>query len=729
MGGPGDDEMDLAQEIFFCLSSQPHKVISIVALDAELRVRSAEWDPEAFDGLDVRPGMRLQDLLHPDDREAAVAHLRKVISTGRSAVSTKDRTWRLLPADGDANTPVQVKLTAMWSPLGVVLSVIDYREEAAQELRRRLMEEAAIRIGSSLDVMLTAQQLADVMVPLFCDIAVINLAVEIDDGLEPPLRTGGGDLRLRKAALAPSGYPWPRGYLLPGDRIPEFGPAAVIQTFQAGEPFWLTGRHEITSVVADDPDMVQKLVPVPADHGEQLTVLLIPLVTGALGDGEQGLVLGSAELWWRGRRDVTDDDINVAQGICRRATVSVDNARRHTREIDMVQRLHRSMLPGRVATNVVETADRYVPAAGGASGDWWDVVPLSSRRVALICGDVVGHGVDAAAMMGRLRTAARTLAVLDLPPDELLTHLDDLVIALAAEHPQEGAEGPVGSTCCVVVWDPVRCHLAAATAGHPAPLLVRTDGSAEVLPLEPGPTLGVGWLPFAVTEIEAIDPGSTLLLYSDGLIHDRSRPDIGVGLEALREQVSGLTPADDLDHLADRLMRAASGAEDDATLLAARLRDIGPGCTVAWELSADEAEVSAARRNASDCLAGWGAGEDLIQAARLVVSELVTNAIRYGDGCPVGLRLIHDGTDGSVIFEVSDGANTAPSLKHARVRDENGRGLMIVSQLSGGKWGTRYYHRGKVIWTRIAWEPPPVPEMPMELDLGDLGDLADSGTG
>jgi PAS domain S-box-containing protein len=360
--------------------------------------------------------------------------------------------------------------------------------------------------------------------------------------------------------------------------------------------------------------------------------------------------------------------------------------------------LQRSLLPHhRPAQLAVETATRYLPAdpQAGVGGDWFDVIPLSGARVALVVGDVVGHGIHASATMGRLRTAVRTLADVDLPPDELLTQLDDLIL----EEIEEGIEsvGEVGATCLYVVYDPVSRHCTLASAGHLAPAVVTPDGSVDVVPVAPGPPLGVGGLPFEATELE-LSEGSLLVLYTDGLVEARDR-DIDSGLRTLLRVLA--EPAPSLEMTCDSVLKELMPGrpDDDVALLVARTHALGPSHVASWDLPADPAFVADARRHAADQLLTWGL-QEAAATTELIVSELVTNAIRHASG-PIQLRLIRNA---ALICEVSDASSTSPHPRRARDLDEGGRGLFLVGQLTE-RWGTRHTLTGKTIW---AEQPRPL---------------------
>jgi serine phosphatase RsbU (regulator of sigma subunit)/anti-sigma regulatory factor (Ser/Thr protein kinase) len=416
----------------------------------------------------------------------------------------------------------------------------------------------------------------------------------------------------------------------------------------------------------------------------------------------RGTTLGVAVLTRLRRRDpFTADDVLLAEEVTARAAVCIDNARRFSREREAALTLQRSLLPRTLPrTAALEAASRYRPAArAGVGGDWFDVIPLSGMRVAMVVGDVVGHGVSASATMGRLRTAVRTLADIDLAPDELLTHLDDLVVRLSAESGGDGSPGEVGASCLYAVYDPVSRRCTLARAGHPPPLMLVPGGSPRQVKLPAGPPLGVGGLPFESAELE-LPEGTVLALYTDGLVEHRDR-DLDTSGRQLRDVLA--TYSGSLDETCDRVLRALlppGGAADDVALLLARTQGLPAGQVATWDVPADPALVAPLRKQVVERLDEWDLS-DAVFTAELVVSELVTNAIRYGSR-PISLRLIHDAT--TLICEVSDSSHTAPHLRRARTFDEGGRGLLLVAQLTR-RWGTRHTADGKTIWAELALLP------------------------
>jgi serine phosphatase RsbU (regulator of sigma subunit) len=404
--------------------------------------------------------------------------------------------------------------------------------------------------------------------------------------------------------------------------------------------------------------------------------------------------------------DYAYDDAVFAEEVVSRAAVCIDNARRFARERSTALALQRSLLPGGLLRGqaAVEVAHRYLPSrsVAGIGGDWFDVIPLSGSRVGLVVGDVVGHGIRSSATMGRLRAAVRTLADVDLPPDELLTHLDDLVTHLAADV-TDGTDDEVaelGATCLYAVYDPVSRHLALATAGHPPPAVVLPGGGAELIPMTAGPPLGVGALPFEAAELE-LPEGAVVAFYTDGLVENRER-DVDRGIEEMCRTLSA--PADSLETLSDNVLKAVMPEQpsDDVALLLVRTRALGADRVATWDVPPDPAEVAHFRQAATEQLTAWGLDEAAF-VTELVVSELVTNAIRYGEP-PIQLRLIRDR---ALICEVFDGSSTSPHLRRAHAYDEGGRGLLLVAQLTQ-RWGSRQTGSGKTIWCE-----QPLPEDPL----------------
>ena len=579
---------------------------------------------------------------------------------------------------------------------GVGTAAFDSSEQHAARQRLALLNEAGTRIGTTLNVTRTAQELADLAVPRLADFASVDLLDSVMRGEEPVPGPVDAAVVLRRAAhqssSAGGGVPEAAVDLGGIDTYPPFSPPARCLT---------SGRPVLSG--ADDPDFARWVgehearAAVVREHGFH-SVVAAPLRARGITLGVAVFVRG------KGSAPFQQDDLILAEELAGRAAVGVDNARRYTRERTNALTLQRSLLPRDLPKQAaVEVAYRYLPAGTGAGvgGDWFDVVPLSGTRVALVVGDVVGHGIHASATMGRLRTAVRTLADVDLPPDELLTHLDDLVTHLTSDDDNIVRDlpytGGIGATCLYAVYDPVSRICTLASAGHVPPAVLLPDGSVSVVHLTPGPVLGVGGLPFEATELE-LPEGSLLAFYTDGLIENREH-DVGLGLERLCEALASPVPS--LEVTCDAILKdlLPDSPADDVALLLVRTRALHADQVAAWALPSDPAIVADARAQATRQLAAWGL-EEAAFVTELVVSELVTNAIRYGD-VPIGLRLIRDRT---LICEVSDASSTAPHLRRARTYDEGGRGLHMVAQLTQG-WGTRQTPTGKTIW---AEQPLPV---------------------
>ncbi|MFF8506963.1 SpoIIE family protein phosphatase [Streptomyces sp. NPDC015492] len=563
--------------------------------------------------------------------------------------------------------------------------VAAYQEERDRLLRRRLAltDRASKRIGTTLDISRTAEELTEVCTEDFADFVTVDL---FDSALD---ETGTGPpeaLTQRRVAQ--------RSIL---DDCPE-SPLRVGGTHtypDDSEPVraLTTGRSVLHHIAGTE---MPTWVAPSESHGRVLrdlglhSVLLVPLHA-------RGEILGLVQfVRHRTSAPFDDDDLLLAQEIVSRAAVSIDNARRYTHERSTALALQRTLLPRNAVKHAaVKTASRYLPAGSraGVGGDWYDVIPLSGARVALVVGDVVGHGLHAAATMGRLRTAVRAFADIDLMPDELLTHLDDVVIRMQRE--ESADEGETSATCLYAVYDPVSRRCSLASAGHVPPTVVTPSKISEALPEVPiGPPLGLGGLPFETAEFE-LPEDSLLVLHTDGLIAGLTR-DVDQGLATLRDVLA--SAPDSLEEICDRLLSALLPGRpaDDVALLVTRTRALDPDHVATMDLPSDPAAVSGARRFASDVLATWGL-EDLSFTTELIVSELVTNAIRYGKS-PVQLRLILQST---LTCEVSDASSTAPHLRRARTYDEGGRGLLLVAQCAE-RWGTRHGREGKVIWAEQA---------------------------
>jgi serine phosphatase RsbU (regulator of sigma subunit) len=328
-------------------------------------------------------------------------------------------------------------------------------------------------------------------------------------------------------------------------------------------------------------------------------------------------------------------DLLLAEALVSRAAQSLDSARQYARGHTTALTLQRHLLPHHLKGGMaVGVASRYRPADmdNGVGGDWFDVISLPGARVALVVGDVVGHGLQAAATMGRLRTAVHTLADMDLPPDELLAHLDDTVQRLAEANTDATDQPPavVGATCLHVVYEPVSRTCSMARARHPPPAIIDSQGQVTFPDLPSGAPLGIGLgVPFEAVELE-LPEGSLLALYTDGLIETGDH-DIDVGMRRLGSALA--QPGRSLEELCTSATEPAPGQapSDDATLLLVRTHSLSPAQVDSWTLSNDQNAVRHARHVATRQLTEWGL-EALGDSTELIVSELVTNAVRYSTG-------------------------------------------------------------------------------------------------
>ncbi|KOV99074.1 histidine kinase [Streptomyces sp. NRRL B-1140] len=562
------------------------------------------------------------------------------------------------------------------------LAEISGRAEVVRE-RLRLLYEAGVRIGTTLDVRRTAQELADVAAPQFADLVTVDLLDAVLRGWEP---TAEGWRHLRRAAIGGEQRMMP---VYPLDEVIAFSPRTPqMRTLQEGRGMLETDLRRADGWREQDPERAWKAL-----EGGLRSLVAVPLRA-------RNVPLGVANFYRTADSPAFEpEDVTFAEELAVRAAVAIDNARRFTREHAMAVALQRSLLPrGQPEQDALEVAWRYLPSEAGVGGDWFDVIPLPGARVALVMGDVVGHGLHAAATMGRLRTAVHNFSTLDLPVDEVLGNLDDLVVRMDNEENSgdavDGHEGEAvtGATCLYAVYDPVAGTCTMARAGHPEPVVVRPDGTVTSLGVPVSAPLGLGGYPFESTEV-SLPEGSQLVLYTDGLVENRAH-DFDVGMERLRRALGGSgkrTPEEMCQAVIDALK--PSHPSDDIALLTARTRMFPPSRVAEWDVPPDPALVPSVRARCRETLREWGL-EEIGFATELIVSELVTNAIRYGSP-PVGVRLLHGRC---LICEVSDASGTSPRLRRAATTDEGGRGLFLVAQFAQ-RWGTRYTTRGKVIWT------------------------------
>ncbi|MFH9796769.1 ATP-binding SpoIIE family protein phosphatase [Streptomyces virginiae] len=359
--------------------------------------------------------------------------------------------------------------------------------------------------------------------------------------------------------------------------------------------------------------------------------------------------------------------------------------------------LQRSLLPQELEQpDDLRIAATYQPGGTEAAvgGDWYDVITLGAGRTALVIGDVMGRGVRAAAVMGQLRTAVRAYARLDLPPHEVLQLLDGLAAEIDASQI---------ATCVYAVHDPNEGLLAYASAGH-LPILVRDEHGTVRRAADPtGPPLGTGgWLHSSGTI--ALGPGSTAVLYTDGLVERRGE-DIDEGVAALERALAGAQGTPSV--ICDRLMRAlgvdADHDDDVAVMVIQQPARAGADAELfhnaALELLGGIEAAPRARAFAQGVLASWRFPVELCDLGVLAASELVANSLQHGTP-PMRLRLRR--TDRRLIIEVTDGDDHLPRRRRAEPADETGRGISIVATIASS-WGSRRTPGGgKAVWCEFA---------------------------
>jgi serine phosphatase RsbU (regulator of sigma subunit)/PAS domain-containing protein/anti-sigma regulatory factor (Ser/Thr protein kinase) len=672
--------------------------IGMAVLDLELRYLWLNDTLERFGGIprEQRLGRRLSELLPGLQATTIESLMRKVLETGVPVTDYEYLGWSWADPHRQRaySTSFFPLLDATDTTTGVCYMVQDVTERWTARRLLMLVNEAGTCIGTSLDVLGTAQELADFAVPRFADFVVVDL-------LEPVLSTEGHGAWLTDAGPAPVRPLLRRAGM---SSVREGCPEAVAQVGETAG--FLPPPHGLNLLVEGEPILLPVLDPsddlwaaAEPERAERIrrfglhSLISVPMRARNTALGVTTFIRSLNPISFQ------PDDVLLARELVARAALCVDNARRYTREHTAAITLQRSLLPQALTGGTaLEVASAYLPAdpSGGVGGDWFDVIPLSGARVGLVVGDVVGHGITAAATMGRLRTAVQTLADMELPPDELLAHLDDLVLRLSGEKTddeaaQRSSASFLGATCLYAVYDPVTARCTMARAGHPPPIVVAPDGHVSFPEPPAGPPLGLGGMAFEATEIELAE-NSVLGLYTDGIV-EGADGDMERGMSRLGDLLSRSD--------ADLAALCSSAVEqlvpvpqpDDIALLLARTHRLGADQVASWDVPLDPSAVAEIRSRATRQVAAWGLGDDLAMTTELVVSELVTNAIRYAEP-PIRLRLIRDAY---LTCEVADASSTAPRLRHARSTDEGGRGLFLVAQLTE-RWGARYTADGKIIW-------------------------------
>jgi len=567
----------------------------------------------------------------------------------------------------------------------VVLRIAPPSEERFLDpavMRHALLDGAFSRTGGALDIEQMAPALVNIIVPHFCNSAGLLVLESLVGADEFPGDTHEGQHLVRRLAVAHDNDDPGWDATFPIGEILSYPPdTPYTKCLDTGKPIMVDlANNDLANEIARN----MRRLPI----GRLLTgtsLLLLPLIA-------RGTTLGFfACTRFKGYRRFDAYDAEIGMEFASRAAIFIDNARRYSRERATALTLQRSLLPtGLTSPSSVEVRHRYLPGSKmiEVGGDWYESIALPGGRVAMVVGDVAGHGVRAAVTMGRLRTAIRTLARLELPPAETLQQLDELMHEL-------GQREPHFATCVYAVFDAVSGSCEIASAGHLPPLLVAPDGKSEFLDISPSPPLGIGAGPIQTREFKIKD-GSLLVLYTDGLVETRTS-DIDEGLARLRATFGPGTASRSMEDLCKATLAGvyADHQRDDIAVLMARLRRLSRDQHVTWKLASELTSARRARLLVRRRLKRWGLAE-LIPTAELLASELVTNAVRYAQGS-IALRLVREG---GLVCEVLDDSAALPRLRHAGDEDERGRGLQVVSQLAK-RWGARRTPSGKVVWCEL----------------------------
>ncbi|WP_326773395.1 ATP-binding SpoIIE family protein phosphatase [Streptomyces sp. NBC_01445] len=564
----------------------------------------------------------------------------------------------------------------------------DDLEYAAVREHLEFLNEVSGRIGSSLDLSRTIIEVSRAVVPRFTDVAGTYLREQVVAGEGFPEGPPDATTLWHRVALEHTDEPGRWDDVVPvGESMPFPAHTPFFQCMTSGQPVLVPRiTEEMGNAIASQFEK-RDIRPLITDR----SMLVVPLKA-------RNVVLGFMILLRHRERPVFNDmDRVTGAELAARAGLVLDNARMYTYQESVAETLQDSMLP-HIEPHMpgCDIATRYLPGTllGRVGGDWFDSIKLPGSRTALVVGDVMGHGLNSAAMMGQLRTAVQTMAALDLPPAQLLRNLDDLAQRLGEHYL---------ATCLYAVYDPIANELELANAGHIPPVLVRAeDGRSELLELPTGAPIGVGGVPFESVRVP-MAPGDRLVMCTDGLVEVRGE-DIGVGLATLCE--SAAHPAASMDAACDTIIRSLAvtfadagrgGRKDDVALLMARLNGIAPEDVADWSVTPDPAEVRRTRALVRDQLTAWGLGA-LTGPAEMMAGELVANAVRHARTRSVEVRLVRSGT---LVCEVEDDDQRLPTLLNAGPGDEFGRGLRVVSALAR-EWGTSRTGSGKTVWFELA---------------------------
>ncbi|MFE7244205.1 SpoIIE family protein phosphatase [Streptomyces sp. NPDC057580] len=666
--------------------------IGLHILDPELRVVRINTATLAMHGVTAESvlGRPLGEAYPFADPAAEEAMARRVLEQGLPAL---DRLVRVrFDADHGGGRVFSVSAFRLRNDQGTVLGLaiftVDVTHRERAHAHASVLADVRECVGRTLDVVATCQEAADVLVPRYADILVVEVVDEVVRGEDPPLGPLSRDVPLRRAAFR--------------SRAAEpVHPLGDVRNVPYGTPFGRALsdlRPRLLELTAESAWLAAD----PARAAAIRAAGAHSLITAPLT--LRGTVLGLMSLYRCGQAEpFGKDDVGLALELAAHTALCIDNARRFTRERTIAATTQRRLLPQNPSPQTaLDTAWLHLPADRGAS--WFDTIVLPGARTALVTGHASGNGISAATTMGQLRTAIHALAALDLEPDELLARLHDTTDRLAEERAALPSADPLHketltASCVYGVYDPLTRICTIARAGHPAPIVVHPDGTTRVCDVPAGPPLGCTQnTPRASASLELAE-GSTLAFYTSALLPEaetETETDPG-----LLRSVLGRSDRS-LQSLCDDVVYALGNERPrgDAALLLARTSDIAAGHVATWHLTPDATAAGEARALVRRQLAQWNLDEETAFTAELIVSELATNALRYG-APPLQLRLILERT---LTCEMTDAGDSAPHLRHARVVDESGRGLFIVSQLAH-HWGTRYSQNGKTIWTEQNCSP------------------------
>jgi len=688
--------------------------LAMAIVGPDLRMRQANQAMRDLNGLtsEQMAGKALPELL-PQVEPRAWRLIRRVLETGEPAHETEitgtvgasapgSRVWSV------SHYPVRDRGGEIVAVGLIIVDVTEQRRIEAErddvERRLRLLSRASALVGASLDLAATLEGVAELLVPEFADISSLYL---LDEALDADARPD--TLMLRRATIAHGDGDWSSSSSAVGSVYAFNRKTAMYRALITRSPVRFT---------YDDQVIRNLEVPAAAEYFRRLglrTGIAVPLLAGRSFHGGLFACFGSSG------REYSEQDLQTAADVGSRVASAIANARTYASQRQVSVALQRSLLPP--ATPVVEDMEivsRYEPSGAGdvsapppgrpivgqpgghgrtgpaarteAGGDWFDVIPLSAGRFAFVIGDVMGRGVAAAAAMGQVSTAARAFAALDLPADDVLTHLDSLVQAMSA-----GPDGALVS-CVYAIFEPATATIALANAGHLPPALRDPDGQVRFLENPGSALLGLGGQRFTETH-HAFPPGATLALYTDGLVESPG-VDIDEGMERLRR---ALTQSGTAHATAGRLMDLidhAGGHDDDVTLLLVQAAAVTRRDTVKADLASDPSIVGQVRETVSAALRDWDLAE-CIDTAELLVSEVVTNAIQYARA--PGDLVVRRAAD-AIYIEVSDSDGRVPRILHPSDDEEHGRGMILVEALAA-QWGTRPTHTGKTVWCQLAAVP------------------------